>query len=279
MPNRTAHDLGVADLVLSHFSLPRFLPIDERIALAGGAGFSGIGLYLIQYGRMLAEGESVARLHDLLDEHDVLLAEIEVVRGWGQRGAPYDECRRMEQIAFAMADEFQCRYMQAIGPVEGTLSDAASAFGALCDRAADHNLVVGLEFLPFTNVRTAAEALDIVERAGRENGGLCVDIWHHERGARDLSMIRSIPGDRVHGIQMNDGTIASAMPDDYVQDCLRHRVAPGKGEFDVAAIVGILRDELDVSVPWSLEVPNEAAFLGDLATHVQECAQGMRAYL
>ena len=51
-----------------------------------------------------------------------------------------------------MADELGCRYLQAVGPYEGTLSEAAEGFGALCDRAGAHGLLVGVEFLPFTNV-------------------------------------------------------------------------------------------------------------------------------
>ena len=71
-----------------------------------------------------------------------------------------------------MADEFGCRYLQAVGPYEGTLADAAPAFAALCDRAAAHGLLVGVEFLPFTNIRTAAEAKELLDATDRPNGGL-----------------------------------------------------------------------------------------------------------
>jgi sugar phosphate isomerase/epimerase len=176
-----------------------------------------------------------------------------------------------------MADEFGCRYLQAIGPYEGTLDDAARAFGALCDRAADHGLVVGIEFLPFTNIYNATDAMAIVERAGRANGGLCVDIWHHERGSRDLDLIRAVPGDRVMAIQMNDGPVLPTLPD-YVQDCLQYRVPPGDGEFDVAGFVSVLQD-IGSQVPWSMEVCNEAAGNADPAGHARRCAEGMRRFL
>jgi sugar phosphate isomerase/epimerase len=277
VPKRNPHELGPSDLVMSHFTLPRFHPIEERIAFAAAAGFAGIGLYINHYEQLLASGEAPNRIHELLEEHGIVLAEIEVVRGWAQTGDPYDRCRAMEEVAWAMADEFGCRYLQAIGPYEGTLDDAARAFGALCDRAADHGLVVGIEFLPFTNIYNATDAMAIVERAGRANGGLCVDIWHHERGSRDLDLIRAVPGDRVMAIQMNDGPVLPTLPD-YVQDCLQYRVPPGDGEFDVAGFVSVLQD-IGSQVPWSMEVCNEAAGNADPAGHARRCAEGMRRFL
>jgi sugar phosphate isomerase/epimerase len=277
VPKRRPHDLGNSDLVMSHFTLPRYHPIDERIAFAAAAGYAGIGLYINHYEQLLASGEAPNRIHELLEEHGIVLAEIEVVRGWAQTGDPYDRCRAMEETAWAMADQFGCRYLQAIGPYEGTLDDAGKAFGALCDRAGDHGLVVGIEFLPFTNIYNATDAMAIVERAGRENGGLCVDIWHHQRGTNDLDLIRAIPGDRVMAIQMSDGPLQPTLPD-YVQDCLQFRVPPGEGEFDVSGFVSALRD-IGSQVPWSMEVCNDTRGSTDPAGHARKSADAMRTFL
>ena len=72
-------------------------------------------------------------------------------------------------------------------PTRASVDEAAEAFGRLCDRAAAHGLLVGIEWLPYTNIATAADAQAIVEAAGRPNGGYCADIWHHTRGADDDS--------------------------------------------------------------------------------------------
>ena len=69
-----------------------------------------------------------------------------------------------------MADEIGGRYVQAIGPHRGAAEDAAIAFAALCDRAAAHDLLVGIEWLPYTNIATPADAKVIVEGADRPNG-------------------------------------------------------------------------------------------------------------
>ena len=54
-------DLTANDLVLSYFSLPMRHPIEDRIALAAAAGFAGIGLYIGEYQRLVAEDRASVR--------------------------------------------------------------------------------------------------------------------------------------------------------------------------------------------------------------------------
>lgn len=276
MAQPNPHSLGPTDLVLSHFSLAREHPIAERIALAAANGFAGIGLYVGHYRRLEADGVAPGGLRELLAAHDLCLAEIEVVPGLGRDSAGGERAAEIEDIAFRMADEFGCRYLQVIGPADAPLDDAARAFAGLCDRAADHGLVVGLEFLPFTDVVGVHEARAIVELAGRANGGVCVDIWHHERGADDLAAIAELPGELITGIQMNDGTKQPQEPD-YFTDCLTNRLAPGDGEFAIAAFLDAVRGA-GTRVPLALEVPNAAGW-SDPAAHVARIAAGMRSFL
>lgn len=268
--------LTADDLVLSHFSLGREHPIEDRIEAASAAGFAGIGLFVGHFRTLQESGMTVGQLDDLLAGADLCLAEIEVLTGWASP-RPSDSYWEMESLVWKLVDAFESRYVQAIGPYEGTVADAAEHFGALCDRAADHGAVVGLEFLPFTNIVDAADALAIVERAGRPNGGVCVDIWHHARGANDLDLIRAIPPELITGVQMSDGPSTPTL-DDYKDDCLRHRVPPGEGDFDAVAFVGTLID-MGVALPWSLEVCNDDVWDAPGAEHVRRAADGMRTVL
>lgn len=276
MAARCAYQLDASDLVLSHFSLRRDHPIDERVALAAAAGFSGIGLFVGQYAALEGSGFAPGGLRELLDEHGICLAEIEVVPGLGRDGVGGDRAAAVEEIAWRMADEFECRYLQVIGPSELPIDEAARAFGGVCDRAGEHGLVVGLEFLPFTDIVSVTDARRIVESAARPNGGVCVDIWHHERGARDVEALRSLPGDLVTGVQMSDGPRTPAEPD-YYTDCLINRRPPGQGEFDIAGLVGLLADA-GVDVPWGMEVCSASGW-DDPAPHVAAIASGMRGVL
>jgi sugar phosphate isomerase/epimerase len=105
---------------------------------------------------------------------------------------------------------------------------------------------------------------------------VCLDIWHHERGARDLEMLRSLPGELITGVQMNDGPLVPEI-DDYYTDCLANRRAPGDGEFDIAEVVAILRAS-GCAVPWSVEAPSRSGWV-DPDAHVARLGVGMRRFL
>jgi len=271
---RKPRELTGNDLVLSHFTLGRHHDITNRLDAAAAARCAGIGIYIRDYQRLEAEGMAPAQLIEMLDERHLCLAEIEALRGWADDGELSEDYLDQETAAFRIADAFECRYIQAIGPVADDPAVAAAGFAALCDRAAAHGLVVGLEFLPFTNIVTASDALAIVDAADRPNGGICVDIWHHTRGANDLDLIRAIPGHRVMGIQLSDGPIAPTL-DSYYEDCLRTRVAPGSGEMDVAGFLDAVKSA-GATVPMSLEVCNEATWDSDATQFVVACAEGLR---
>jgi sugar phosphate isomerase/epimerase len=273
------------DLVWSHFSRPRHGEFDQRVAAAAAAGFAGVGLYTGEYRRMRDdEGRSVADIGDVLAEHGVRLAEVEVVTGWWADAGPmHDACADMERTAFEMADAFGVRYLQAIGGHDYTEAEAVRGFGALCDRAAQHGLLVGIEWLPFTNIPDAASAQRIVEAADRPNGGYCADIWHHVRGADDIEMVRALGGERIFAVQMNDGTrhqqARADNPDgDYKRDCLLSRVPPGDGEFGCAEFIAELM-HLGVTAPISVEVCSAEWWAAPVDAAARAAADGMRRVL
>ena len=274
-----ARRLAFPDLVWSHFSRPRFGAFEERVVAAASAGMAGIGLYVFEYARLRdEERRSPADIRALLDQHGVVLADAEVVRGWwATEGEAWAECARVESLAWEMADEFGIRYLQAIGGYDCSLEQAADGFGSLCDRAAAHGVLVGIEPLPYTNVATAADAQAIVQAAGRANGGYCVDIWHHARGANDLGMITRLEPDRVFAIQMNDGALTPA-DDDYKIDCLANRLPPGQGEFDCAGFIRALM-AIGVTAPISLEVCSTELWDAPADVAARAAADGMRAVL
>lgn len=275
----TARSLRFPDLVWSHFSRPRLGGFDERLAAAAGAGYAGIGLFVGEYARLRQEeGRSAADIRAALEHHGLVLADAEAARGWWALDGPKkDECSFVEALAYEMADEMGARYLQVIGPYDCSFDQAVDGFAALCDRAAEHGLLVGIEWLPFTNIATAADAQRLVEAADRPNGGYCADIWHHARGANDLTLITNLEPERVFAIQMNDGT-AKAQLADYKTDCLANRVPPGEGEFDC---VGFLRAlvNMGVDAPISVEVCSTSLWEAPVDVAATRTADAMRRVL
>ena len=270
-------ELDGDDIVLSHFTLSRHHDITQRVDAAVRAGCRAIGIYIRDFQRLEANGTS-GDLAELLDDRGLRLAEITALRSWGDPSSiGAADALDQEAAAFRIADQFGCRSLHALGSYAGSIGDAATAFGALCDRARDHGLLVGLEFIPSTNIATAADALRIVEAADRDNGGICVDSWHHQRGANDLELIRTLPGEKVFDVQMSDGPLVPTI-DDYDEDTRRNRVPPGDGEMDLRGFVSAVR-ATGTAAPWSLEVCNEASWGTDGAAFVARCVGGLRRVL
>ena len=277
-----ARALRWPDLVWSHFSRPPLGGFDERVAAAERAGFSGIGLYTGEYARLRdEEGRSAHDLGRVLDDHGVVVAEVEAISGWwSDEGPEAERCRVAEALAYELADALGVRYLQVIaGNGHGLGPEVAERFGALCDRAAAHGLLVGIEWLPFTDVATAADAACIVTAADRPNGGYCIDLWHHVRGATTDDMLRDLDPDRIFAVQLDDGPLVPTDADlDYKSDCLVHRLPPGEGEFDVVSFLHLLR-ELGVTAPLSAEVCSAELWAAPVEVAARRAADGLRSCL
>ena len=142
---------------------------------------------------------------------------------------------------------------------------AAGAFTAVCDRAADHDLLAHIEYFPFSGMPDLATAYEVVRCAGRPNGGVMVDLWHHLRGPDAGRTELGVPGAAVLAVQVND-----VLPEpraDAVDEMMHARVLPGRGAGDVARLLRALREQ-GCHAPLEVEVysdelvalgPDEAA--------------------
>ncbi len=275
---RSARALGPDDLVWDHFSRPRADDPVAKVHAAAAAGYAAVGMFLGQWASLANDPAALEAVDAALDETGLVVANIETLRGWAVPGAITDAYRQQEALAFSMADHWGCRYVQVIGDASGPLDDAATGFAALCDRAADHGLLVGLEWVPsMTNICDAPTALRIVLDADRPNGGLCVDSWHFTRSTNDLDHLRAIPGDRVVSTQFNDGTVAPQEPD-YYTDCLANRVPPGEGEFDLVDMIRIL-DAAGSRAPIGVELCSAELWAGPVDAAARIGADAMRHVL
>lgn len=250
----------LTDLVLAMGTL-RHAGFRDRVTAAAGAGFAGIGLATRAYIRLREEGWSDSALRAVLDDAGVRLLETEGLFGFSSTGSvrsgPLAGRRyadpASERAAFAMADAFGVRHLMVNGAFEGVLEpNAVEAFAGLCDRAADHGLLIALEPVPCSSVPDLATALAVVTGAGRPNGGLCVDSWHLYRGGGDEGLLRDVPGELVLVVQLDDGPL-QPVDADYLVDTMHHRQLPGEGELPLLAFLGALATA-DVRAPVSVEV-------------------------
>lgn len=256
--------LGPDDLVCSHFTLtgaspmaPARFTFHERVAAAAAAGFSGIGLLGADYAAMRASGMADTDLVALLDDHGIVLAEAEFLMDWSAGPDEPDRvamARRLEDQVWTMADALGPRVV-SVGELLGPeampgLPRLVERFGALCDRAAAHGLLVALEFIPWSGIPDVATAAAIIRAADRPNGGLNVDSWHYFRGRPDAAALRTV-AERVFVVQLDDAD--ADVVGSLFDDTNTRRRYPGEGTFDLVSFVRLL-DDAGVQVPLSVEI-------------------------
>ena len=275
--------LGPLDLVLCSGTLARPTAFVDRVDAAVAGGFAGLSLWGRDYWSARGEGHSDADIRARLDANGLTVAELDPAWWWtpGSFDAEslvaiddMDVFRYGEDELFSIADAVGARSVNAVEVLGGrwTLDAATEAFARLCERAAEHDLLVHLEFLPWSCVPDIATAWEIVRGADRPNGGIAVDAWHWFRGNPDDSMLRSIPGSRILGVQLDD---APAEPEaNLMSASLHERLLPGEGELDLAGLIAALHD-IGAVAPIGVEVfsddlhalePREAARRAGAAT-------------
>jgi sugar phosphate isomerase/epimerase len=254
--------LGAGDLVLCSGTLPREVPVRERVDAAVAGGFAGLSLWGRDYRSARRDGLEDPDIRALLVDNALEVAELDLAWWWlpGASDVHIPETLDTEELfaydeaeLFRIADAVGARSLNAIDVFGGdwTVAAAAAAFAGLCDRAAEHGLLVHVEFLPWSRIPDVGSAWEIVRRADRPNGGVLVDAWHYFRSGGDDAALRAVPGDRVLALQLDDGPVAPEP--DLPAASLHDRVLPGAGEFDLRRLVRTLR-EIGAVAPIGVEV-------------------------
>jgi sugar phosphate isomerase/epimerase len=254
--------LGPGDLVLCSGTLAREATFRERVDAAVAGGFSGISLWGRDYGRARRDGLDDAGIRSLLADNGLAVAELDLAWWWlpGASDVQIPASLDTEELfaydeaqLFEIADAVGARSLNAIDVFGGdwTLDEAAAAFAGLCDRAAEHGLLVHIEFLPWSRIPNVATAWEIARLADRPNGGVLVDAWHYFRSGADAAALADVPGERVFGLQLDDGPVRAEA--DLPTASLHDRALPGAGELDLVDLLRSLRS-IGAVAPIGVEV-------------------------
>ncbi|MBE2998191.1 sugar phosphate isomerase/epimerase [Nocardiopsis sp. HNM0947] len=224
------------ELTLAGYGIHSSVDFGERVRAAAAAGFTGLGLRAEDYRSALAQGWTDDGIAAHLAEHDLALTEVEYVTGWGSDTERDAAQREKESTVFHMARRFGVAHVN-VGLLESFDEDTvARALRDLCDRAGE--LVVGVEFMPYSGIPDVPSALRAMDRSGRENTGLIVDAWHWARSGSTAASLEGLDPGRVVSVQLCD-VLATPM-EPMRTESLHHRVLPGQGHGDVAGMLRAL---------------------------------------
>jgi sugar phosphate isomerase/epimerase len=228
----------------------------QLVAAASAGGFDAVSLFPAQYRQARASGASDTDLRLLLADNGLCIAELDPLLNW----VPGHEFPADAGMGLATEDEFY-RIKDALGarslnvvwalPQRIPEELLAAAFAAVCERAARHELLVHIEFLPWAQVDSIETALRIVRLADQPNGGILLDSWHHFRSGVDNSVLAHLPGDRILAIQLNDAPALAG--ENLVEETMQRRLLPGAGDIALAEIIRGL-DASGCRAPLGVEV-------------------------
>ncbi|EGP3413802.1 sugar phosphate isomerase/epimerase [Listeria monocytogenes] len=231
-------NLKKCPITISSYTLGTEVSFPKRVKVAAENGFDGIGLRAENYVDALAAGLTDEDMLRILDEHNMKVTEVEYITQWGTAEDCTAEQQKKEQTTFHMARLFGVKHINC-GLLEKIPEEQIIvALGELCDRAEE--LIIGLEFMPYSGVADLQAAWRVAEACGRDNAQLICDTWHWARANQTAESIKNVPADRIVSIQLCD--VHETPYKELREESLHDRLAPGEGYGDTVGFAKILKE-------------------------------------
>lgn len=229
------------------------LPFRNRVEAAGSAGYTGLG---IVHQDLVAVRDKIGfpEMRRICGDNGIVHFEVEFLADWFGEGEKRAASDRVRKDLLEAAVELKARDIKIGGKFDEERCDIpryAEAFASLCEDAEKAGTTIAIEVLPFTNIRDLKVSDAIISRAGHENGGLCIDIWHMARGGIPYEEVAKLPKSYVKSVELNDAS--SEIVGTLWNDTLHHRLLPGEGSFRAADFVKAIQATGFDSF-WSVEI-------------------------
>ena len=277
------------DLVLCSGTIAR-APLPEAAPIAAAAGFRGLSVYFDDYVAVRADGWTDTALRALLDDHDVSVAELDGAMRWLPGDTRGPSATEFLDVAAALGAR-SCTVIEVDGRGIGDRAGdeagdeagddlpfvlVAESFAALCDLAAARDLLLHLEYFPVSGIRDLATAHAIAVAAGRANGGVLLDVFHHTRGPDAGRTDLGDAAARVFAVQANDVRAQPSMS--LRREIMHDRLLPGEGAARAAGLLRALREHGCVA-PLGVEVYSDDLHALGAAESARRAATALRAVL
>jgi sugar phosphate isomerase/epimerase len=226
------------------------LSLRERIEAASAAGFRGFGLHTADLPKAVQQ-YGLQGIRSMLGDNGMSDVELEGVAEWWSRTPSVDE---LVGPILAAIEALGCGHLKLNPDHQDRPWDPsrwAARFAALAAKAESVGARLGLEFLPWSNVKDLDSALRFVEKVGHPGGGIVIDVWHLERSGTDPAHLLEVPLPRVTGVELNDA--ARDVRGSILEDTISRRLYCGEGVFRLQTFIGALR-AIGWNGPWGIEI-------------------------
>src|SRR4051794_9867036 len=232
------------------------VPLTERIEAASAAGFRGFGM--VYPDLVAAEHQyGMAAIRGMHDDNGLVHVELEGLPNWWTDGPLRKESDRVRAALLHAAEELGARRLKVTPDDSGDPWESdhwASEFRALASQAHDVGARLGIEFLPWCNIRTVREGLRLVEEADHETGALTIDVGHTERTHTPPDELAKVALELIIGVELNDAEVDPVGT--FFEDTVIRRRYCGQGSFALQADIPPPRSA-GWTGPWSIEILSE----------------------
>ena len=203
-------------------------PLDEVLEGAAAAGFPAVGLDL--YTLRGYDGE----LGTALGKRGLVCSDVGVLPiGVPEVRASAEKLARVASPAGAPT--CIAAFFAPVGHAQAVAELKESA-----EILAEAGVRLALEFASYGGLTRLADAIELCDAVGWERCGLLVDTWHFFRTGAPWPILRSLDGEQIALVHVNDGA-ASASGDPIYEGRFR-RLPVGAGSFPLPEFASVLDD-------------------------------------
>jgi sugar phosphate isomerase/epimerase len=210
--------------------------LERVLAAAGTAGFRGVALDWFTLRAAERAGADAAALADRLG---LVYTDLSALGLGADARVSASLVRRCAELGIPL-----CALVLPVPPSYDRIARVADLFSSCGVRLA-------LEFVPYTAVRTLAEAREVCGRVGFDRCGLLVDTWHLARSGGSAADLAAVAPHELACVQLADVAVSPA--DDVAEESRRARLLPGEGAVDLGSVAAALA-ALRYDGPVGLEV-------------------------
>lgn len=229
------------------------LTLRERIEAASAAGYEGFGLLSADLPAAVTE-YGLSGIRAMLSDNGIVHLELEDIPNWWADGSKRQESDRIRAQVLEAAETLGARHVKVTPDGDDAPWNRelwTSKFAELAGQAHDVGARLGIEFFPWSNIKTLRDGLRLVEDAGHEAGGVVIDVWHIDRGHTPIAELAAVPVRRIVGVELDDAD--AEVVGTLFEDTVHRRRYCGEGAFDLPGMIAALRSA-GWNGPWGVEI-------------------------
>ena len=227
------------------------VPPPEQVRIAALTGYSHVGLRLLpatpddpNYD-MLGDTPTVRETLAALRDTGIRVSDVEIVR------LTPDFSLDALQTFLETAARLEAQQVLVAGN-DGEIRRSADNLARLAQAGEAYGLTMNLEPMPWTQMRTLADAQALIAASGQNNVGILVDAIHFWRAGESLDTLATLAPQQLNYMQLCDApALIPTDTQELIYQARSARKVPGEGGLDLHGLMAALPSTL----PVSLEVP------------------------